>query len=357
MTDRSDSPIALALSGGGIRAMAFHLGALKFMAELSLLERVARISTVSGGSLVTGLIYAANDFKWPTSKQFLDDLYDRITNDLCARSMIRGTAKQLRSPKNWRFLLSRANLLALELRQNWGLGVPLSVIGSAPEWSINGTTAENGKRFRFKNGEIGDWELGYANAPDFLLGDALAVSAAFPGGFGPLVIDATQFVWKKRPWGATKGTEQEVHLPYARLHLYDGGVYDNLGAEPYFDTGTQEPKNPGDYIVICDAGAPLHPGLNMGPLNPFRLERIASIMSDQSRALRIRSFMNYLKNSPRGGASILIGTSASDSERADAEYAKAFPTSLCKLSRSDLDRLAGHGYTVAAHAQANWGLG
>lgn len=357
MTDRADSPIALTLSGGGIRAMAFHLGVLKFMAELSLLERVARISTVSGGSLITGLIYAANDFKWPTSKQFLDAVYDRIGNDLCARSMIWGTAKHLRHPKNWRFLLSRANLLALELQQNWGLGVPLSATGSAPEWSINGTTAENGKRFRFKNCEIGDWELGYAKAPDFLLGDALAVSAAFPGGFGPLVLDTTQFVWKKRPWDAAKGTEQEVQLPYAQLHLYDGGVYDNLGAEPYFDPGTQEPKNPGDYIVISDAGAPLRPGLDMGPLNPFRLRRVASIMSDQSRALRIRSFMNYLKNSPRDGALILIGTSASDSERADAEFAGTFPTSLCKLSRSDFERLSGHGYTVAASTWASFGLG
>ena len=60
-------PIALALSGGGIRAMAFHLGVLKRMAELDLLERVARISTVSGSSLLMGLVYRSNDFCWPTS--------------------------------------------------------------------------------------------------------------------------------------------------------------------------------------------------------------------------------------------------------------------------------------------------
>ena len=62
-------PVALALSGGGIRAMAFHLGVLKRMAELDLLERVARISTVSGSSLLMGLVYRSNDFCWPTSQR------------------------------------------------------------------------------------------------------------------------------------------------------------------------------------------------------------------------------------------------------------------------------------------------
>ncbi len=349
MTKNADAPIALALSGGGIRAMAFHLGVLRFIAERNLLERVARISTVSGGSLAMGLIYAANDFKWPTSKQFQETVYDRVGAQLCARSMSWGSAGQLWNPGNWRFLLSRANLLARELRRNWGLDVPLSAIGPAPEWSINGTTAENGKRFRFKDSEIGDWELGYAHAPDFPLGDALAVSAAFPVGFGALAFDTTAFVWKKRPWNAPKEAEQEITLPYPKLHLYDGGVYDNLGAEPYFDPGTQKSKIAGDCIVICDAGAPLSAGFDLGPLNPFRLERIIYIMSDQTRALRIRSFSDYLKRNPQAGALILIGTSASGADDKDAEFAKNYPTGLCKLTRPDFERLAGHGYAAASY--------
>lgn len=347
MIKQSNPPIAIALSGGGIRAMAFHLGVLKLMAERGLLERVARISTVSGGSLVTGLIYAANDFKWPTSEQFLERVYDRVGEQLCSSSMVWGAARQLMNPMNWRFLLSRANLLALELERNWGVGVPLSAIDATPEWSINGTTAENGKRFRFKNGEIGDWDIGYARAPDFSLGGALSVSAAFPGGFGPLALNTTALIWRKRPWNAVKGTEQEIQLPYPRLHLYDGGVYDNLGVEPYFDTGRQEPKNAGDYIVISDAGAPLRAGLNMGALNPFRLKRISDIMSDQSRSLRIRSFMNYLNKNPHNGTAILIGTIVTGANNEEAEFAKAYQTSLRKLTRLNFERLAGHGYDVA----------
>src|SRR5439155_73854 len=48
--------VALCLSGGGYRAMLFHLGALWRINELGLLPRLARISSVSAGSIVAGLL-------------------------------------------------------------------------------------------------------------------------------------------------------------------------------------------------------------------------------------------------------------------------------------------------------------
>lgn len=356
MTTAAAPPIALALSGGGIRAMAFHLGVLKRMAERSLLERVARLSTVSGGSLLVGLVYRSCDFQWPTSQQFLDKTYPWVGEQLCSRSLQAGAFLQLLRPWNWRFCLSRANLLALELRTNWGLDVPLSAIGLSPEWSINGTTAENGKRFRFKGAEIGDWELGYAQAPNFPLGSALAVSAAFPIGFGPLALRADAYTWKKRAWDAPKGSEQVVNVGTKRLHLYDGGLYDNLGAEPFFHPGKQQPKNAGDYIIVSDAGAPLPIGLRSGPLNPFRIKRMMDIMSEQSRSLRIRAFANYLQTNPGVGAQLLIGTAVSGPDCTEAKFARSFPTSLKRLSRADFERLAGYGHGVARDAENRFGL-
>ena len=44
-------PLGLALSGGGFRATAFHLGVLKRLRELGMLEKVDIVSTVSGGSI------------------------------------------------------------------------------------------------------------------------------------------------------------------------------------------------------------------------------------------------------------------------------------------------------------------
>lgn len=356
MTTTAAPPIALALSGGGIRAMAFHLGVLKRMAERGLLERVARISTVSGGSLLTGLIYRSCDFSWPTSQQFLDKTYPWVGEQLCSRSLQAGAISQLLWPWNWRFCLSRSNLLALELRKNWGLDVPLSAIGPTPEWSINGTTAENGKRFRFKCSEIGDWELGYAQAPSFPLGSALAVSAAFPIGFGPLALRTDSYTWKKRAWDAPKGTEQVVDIGTKRLHLYDGGLYDNLGVEPFFHPGKQQPKHAGDYIIVSDAGAPLPAGLRSGPLNPFRIKRMMDVMSEQSRALRIRAFANYLQTNPDAGAQLLIGTPVAGPDCADARFARSYRTSLKRLSRGDFERLAGYGQAVAKDTETRFGL-
>src|SRR4029077_17555299 len=52
--------IGLALSGGGSRAIAFHLGCLRALDRLGLLDRIAVLSTVSGGSVI-GAYFHAHD--------------------------------------------------------------------------------------------------------------------------------------------------------------------------------------------------------------------------------------------------------------------------------------------------------
>ena len=52
--------IGIALSGGGSRAMAFHLGCLRTLHRLGILERARVLSTVSGGSVI-GAMYAAHE--------------------------------------------------------------------------------------------------------------------------------------------------------------------------------------------------------------------------------------------------------------------------------------------------------
>ena len=48
--------MAFCLSGGGYRAMLFHLGALWRLYETRLLENIQRISSVSGGSITAGVL-------------------------------------------------------------------------------------------------------------------------------------------------------------------------------------------------------------------------------------------------------------------------------------------------------------
>src|SRR5437667_12269541 len=57
--------VALCLSGGGYRAMLFHLGALWRINELGYLQKLDRISSVSGGSITSGALamhWATLDF-------------------------------------------------------------------------------------------------------------------------------------------------------------------------------------------------------------------------------------------------------------------------------------------------------
>jgi predicted acylesterase/phospholipase RssA len=51
--------IGLCLSGGGFRAMLFHLGAFIRMNELGLLANLDRVASVSGGSIAAGALAVA----------------------------------------------------------------------------------------------------------------------------------------------------------------------------------------------------------------------------------------------------------------------------------------------------------
>ena len=53
--------IGLCLSGGGFRAMLFHLGCFVRLNELGLLPRLERVASVSGGSIAAGALAVA----WP----------------------------------------------------------------------------------------------------------------------------------------------------------------------------------------------------------------------------------------------------------------------------------------------------
>lgn len=70
--------IALALSGGGVRATVFHLGTLARLARQSLIENTTFLSTVSGGSLTVALIHGASEGVWPGSETFLQRTIPKV---------------------------------------------------------------------------------------------------------------------------------------------------------------------------------------------------------------------------------------------------------------------------------------
>lgn len=371
--DETSQRIGLALSGGGVRAAAFHAGVLQYLASRDKLEKVVHISSVSGGSLFVGLVFAASGYRWPTSSLYATTTLPTVRRLLTTKSLqTEALLRLLFNPLNWRFLLSRANVIAHTIQSAWDIDVALGDVPPRPVWSINATAAETGRRFRFKTARMGDYELGYADAARFPLASAMAVSAAFPLGIGPLEVDMRAYQWNKRSrWDAT--TKEEPYAPpFARLHLYDGGLYDNLGLEPLFDVGKQEYKtdeaDPIDYLVVSDAGAALTRSALPHRLNPFRFKRIADIALDQTRALRVRAFVNYLQQQPLSGTYLQLGANPVETIKrfrpgrehaADAllrslwlhadliKGAATYPTTLTRMSEQEFDLIARHGYETA----------
>jgi len=66
--------IGLALSGGGFRATLFHCGALWRLNELGYLQKLARVSSVSGGSITAGLL----GLKWPKLHRSAEEILRAI---------------------------------------------------------------------------------------------------------------------------------------------------------------------------------------------------------------------------------------------------------------------------------------
>src|SRR5450759_4888773 len=75
--------IGLCLSGGGFRAMLFHLGAFVRLNELGLMPRLDRIASVSGGSIAAGALAVA----WKNLK-FTSDGVATNLQELVARPLL-----------------------------------------------------------------------------------------------------------------------------------------------------------------------------------------------------------------------------------------------------------------------------
>lgn len=341
--------ILLALSGGGIRAIAFHMGVLQYLAHEGLLENISKISSVSGGSILIGLILNESGMRWPSSLDFSCHIFPLLREKLCSKSLVGGMLKTFINPLNLYFIVYRANLLSKVLHSDWGIRYNLSELPECPEISINGTTAETGKRFRFKRDTFGDYELGYAQSSNILLSDAMAVSAAFPGCIGPLIIKAYKFEWMKRQsWDAPELSKAQVIPPYKKLHLYDGGVYDNLGLEPFFDPGKGTSKFNDSTIIVSDASAPYRKGFSYFTFNPWKLKRVTDLICEQNRLLRIRSFFGFIQRESTNDKYINIQDELDGKIKCcDKEHVCNYPTSLNKLTLHDFDNIARHGYSVS----------
>lgn len=297
--------IGVALSGGGSRAAAFHLGCLRALHDRGLLPRVRIISGVSGGALLAAL-YAYGPASF--------EEFDAAATALLRRGLQRAIALRfLTSAHGLQSLLSFASLPLS------GLVAGKEHLGDGPEQRtptehfrhhgparlrpVNRTTAfvdvlehqlfgtkllsqvshpgldvvltacdlGSGGAVRFGSKVSACTRVGTL-LEEVRVATAVAASAAYPAMLPAL---EERFRFRNRA-----GQQfQQVLL------LTDGGVYDNLGLS-VLDAMRDEQYTPHvypvDYVIACDAGAgqsrPASPHIW-----PTRMKRVVEIMHGQAQ--------------------------------------------------------------------------
>lgn len=350
--DRLEDTIGLCLSGGGYRAMLFHVGVLWRLNELGLLPRLGRISSVSGGSITAALL----GLKWKDLRFDGEGYGDGFEAEVVAplRSFAAETVDA------WAIglgTLSPFSSISDEVEGAYGKHLfgksTLQDLPDSPRFIINATNIQSGALFRFSKPYQGDYRIGLIKSPTTSLAQAVAASSAFPPVLSPctLKVAAGQF---------DPEVPAELTQPPFRsdIVLSDGGVYDNLGLEPLWKRCKT--------ILVSDAGQKIsdeaHPATDWAR----HAIRVLDVVDNQVRSLRKRMLIAAYQRRERAGAYWGIRTDIADYGLPDPlpcphsrtlELA-AVPTRLAAADRELQERLINWGYAVcAAGMQAHLPIG
>lgn len=213
----------LCLSGGGYRAMLFHVGALVRLNELGFLPKLQEVASVSGGSIIAGKLALA----WP-KLTFVDG---RATNfeELVASPILAFARVGVDVRAVLYGLLpghDAGDYIAAAYDRYLFQDATLQDIASSPRFTFMATNLQTGSGWRFSKDYAADARVGRINKPVLPLSRVVAASSAFPPLLSPV-----RFPLEKGTVLPMDGAD--LHRPpFTEVAmLTDGGVYDNLGLE------------------------------------------------------------------------------------------------------------------------------
>jgi NTE family protein len=345
--------IALCLSGGGYRAMMFHLGALWRLNELAYLGRLDRISSVSGGSItaaVLGLHW--NDIEIAPDKPAANFgiVVDKVRKMASETIDIGSVLEGVFGPGTVSEKIQHAydDLLFH--------GATLQNLPDTPRFVINATNVQSTVLWRFSKPYMRDWRVGEVREPRIPLSLAVAASSAFPPVLSPCEVDLKKYGCVFEPGS---GADLQMEPYTSKAILSDGGVYDNLGLE----TAWKAYKT----ILVSDGGG--HVAAEPQPHRDWARHayRVLDIIDNQVRALRVRQVIDQYKSGQRLGAFWGIRTDIANYGLANAlpcphsrtMAIASMPTRLKKLDDAGQERLINWGYAVcdaAMRAHVETGL-
>lgn len=364
--------LALALSGGGARALAFHLGCLRGLRNAGLLDHVEVMSSVSGGSVLAALYCSTpGDF----------EAFERAARAALRRGMVRPALlvavtslegvkvlaafsllltdrllafvvglvlrpwPSLRRRVGWlrvspiRRFASRTTILRRAFDRLFAHRALADLRADRPHLVIIACELRAKAAIYFTRQLVQCWRYGQAPAAEVKLATAVAASAAYPA-FLPALDERMTF---------TKDGQARV----LRITLTDGGVYDNLGLAPFWpdrDTTISMPVPAFDGLVVCRAGY----GLAVGDPTTFFSNRMRAVVeSIHSRAQNLATARLHDLAAAKRLTFLLPYLGQDDSKLTYAppnlvrrEAVADYPTDFSAMSDIWIDRLVGRGETL-----------
>lgn len=323
--------------------MLFSLGSLWRLNEAGLLGKLDRISSVSGGSILAGLLayrWRYLDFEDGCARNFRDEVVLPI-RALCDKTIdvsagIKGIVNPFKSAGEYLADCYDMHLFHGATTRE----MPNADEQGQPRFVLYATNMQTGRSFRFRQDMLADWKLGVARGIGVPLAQAVAASSAFPPVFSPIVVETNPNSWAEG--------EDIPHLDQLRrrIVLTDGGVYDNMGLETLVGKV--------DLVLVSDAGAPFEIELEPSE-TPLQMGRVRDILIDQARALRKRWLIEDFTAGRRHGAYWGLDTQIGDYADSLAvvkdndiiDSLSQVPTRLVGFGELTEGRLINWGYALA----------
>ncbi len=326
MDQTPQTGVGLCLSGGGYRAMVFHLGALRRLNEAGWLSRLTRISSVSGGSIIAGVLACG----W-RRLQFSPEGVATNFADVIEAPVLAFAQRTVDVPAVLfgPFRGGAGRIVAAAYDKHLFHGATLQDIpsqGEGPKFIFLATNLSNAKLWRFTRDYMRDWKNPPVDHPTLPLATAVAASSAFPPMLSPVKLD----------------------LPDGRrITLTDGGVFDNLGLEPVL-------KNCAT-VFVSDGGGAFAEKDDPPTDWLFGMIRVLLAIMAQVGSLRHSDIAAALTSGQRKGGLWTCSTAPSKYSRwastlpvSDAVAADiaTTPTRLAHMDDATRHRLANFGYAI-----------
>jgi NTE family protein len=313
-----------------------------------VLSRLSRISSVSGGSITSGVLALAWS-RLQDSGFALNTFVEEVETPLrafCRRPVdVRAAGEGLLLP-----FRRASDAVADEYRRHLFGAKTLQDLPDTPNFVFMATNLQTGRGVRFSKAYLGDYLIGLVRSPTVSLATTIAASSAFPPFLSPVVLE------EPGAFEAVEGSVLNARPEYTKvLWLTDGGVYDNLGLQTVW--------NRCRTVLASDAGAPFA-FLEGAETDWVRQTlRALDIATDQARGLRKLALVDDYRRKERSGAYWGIDTRIRDYPLADVlpcDEALVAPlaqirTRLSPFDEAEQGRLINWGYALCDAAMRSYG--